>query len=607
MERRRHQHVQYLPTIPVRQQQWRYQCVHPGWVERQSLDRQCHSPGFFIRDNTVGNAGSVQAYTTNGSVTITNVDLDNIDDSTAINVVITGTGSASLSGVDIDDGTDGSGITVTTNSGNITLADVDVTNQSDGYTANLQTQSGSINITNGTSNGSTFEGGGVSLGFVANNQHGPITITGTSGGGNQITFTGADGSANNGATLSAPIVTLTRVTADNNDRNGIQISNVNQVTLNNVIATNNGTNIGGGTGGGGYSNDIGSGVYVSGSVGSFISVLDGTFTGNERYGIEVANPLNTSIFIGSSIDSCQTTGSSGGCTNVTPTTDTTAPGIAFVSRTPAANGSWLEQLQRHRHLVVYGRPIWCGFLHRHTNRHHRGFGQSVTGVCVNKAGLTATNTQSGINIDKTAPGIAFTSKSPSANGNGWNSTNVAVNWSCTDSLSGMASATTSQTVTTEGANQSSTGTCTDRAGNSASNTQTGINIDKSAPTGVALTPTGTLGTNGWYTSDVTITTTGTDSISGPVTCTGVQALNSDSAGTTFNGSCTNLAGVTANASPLTVKRDATNPVITFVSRTPANGSGWNNGNVTVNWSCTDANSGPVNAAVNQTVTTEGSN
>ena len=45
----------------------------------------------------------------------------------------------------------------------------------------------------------------------------------------------------NGATLSAPTITLTNVTARNNDLNGIAIANANTVTLNNVTATNNGT------------------------------------------------------------------------------------------------------------------------------------------------------------------------------------------------------------------------------------------------------------------------------------------------------------------------------------------------------------------------------
>ena len=85
-------------------------------------------------------------------------------------------------------------------------------------------------------------------------------------------------------------------------------------------------------------------------------------------------------------------------------------------------------------------------------------------------------------IDSVAPGITFTSRTPAANGFGWNNTTVTVNWACSDATSGPVAGAVSQSVTAEGLNQSSTGTCSDVAGNSASDTQTGISIDKTVPT-----------------------------------------------------------------------------------------------------------------------------
>jgi hypothetical protein len=61
--------------------------------------------------------------------------------------------------------------------------------------------------------------------------------------------------------------------------------------------------------------------------------------------------------------------------------------------------------------------------------------------------------------------------------------------------------------------------------------------------------------------------------------------------------------VTSSASPVVV--DNTAPVPELASRTPANGAGWNNGDVTVTWACTDATSGPVEATVSDTVSDEG--
>ena len=84
-------------------------------------------------------------------------------------------------------------------------------------------------------------------------------------------------------------------------------------------------------------------------------------------------------------------------------------------------------------------------------------------------------------VDTTAPGIAFAGRTPPANAFGWSNGSVTLEWSCSDAGSGVVSATTSETLTAEGANQSATGTCTDNAGNTATDTQTGIDIDLTDP------------------------------------------------------------------------------------------------------------------------------
>jgi len=81
--------------------------------------------------------------------------------------------------------------------------------------------------------------------------------------------------------------------------------------------------------------------------------------------------------------------------------------------------------------------------------------------------------------DTTAPEITFVSQEPAANSYGWNNTDVVVTWSCSDIV--WATWSTTTTVSTEGADQSATGTCTDGSNNSASDTVTGVSIDKTAP------------------------------------------------------------------------------------------------------------------------------
>ncbi|HWH28323.1 MAG TPA: hypothetical protein VNU26_05065, partial [Mycobacteriales bacterium] len=109
-----------------------------------------------------------------------------------------------------------------------------------------------------------------------------------------------------------------------------------------------------------------------------------------------------------------------------------------------------------------------------------GSGQSLEGTCTDKAGNTASNTQTDINIDKTPPGIVLLSRPP-ANANGWHNSDVTITWSCADALSGVVSETVSDVVSTDGSGQSAKGTCTDKAGNTASNTQSAINLDKTKP------------------------------------------------------------------------------------------------------------------------------
>lgn len=99
----------------------------------------------------------------------------------------------------------------------------------------------------------------------------------------------------------------------------------------------------------------------------------------------------------------------------------------------------------------------------------------------NGAGSGSNNTAT-VSIDTTKP-TASTSIAPSANANGWNNTVVVVSFSGSDSLSGIDTCSTPVPLSTDGAGQSASGACTDKAGNvSASATAININIDQTKPT-----------------------------------------------------------------------------------------------------------------------------
>jgi hypothetical protein len=208
-------------------------------------------------------------------------------------------------------------ITIYTSSGDITLDNVEVIQQGgNDYTANLDSTSGDITVQNSSFDGNN-SGNNRNRGFRAETNTGAITISDTSFSDARDCF-GFFGfcffdafANNNGATLSAPTVTLTNVTSNNNDLNGIQISDADVVTLSNVTGSNNGTSF--------FFFGFGSGVNVDGTGSTMVNVTGGTLSDNQFYGL--------SVFDGSinvySHPSCNDNGNPGpdpsGCYNILPT------------------------------------------------------------------------------------------------------------------------------------------------------------------------------------------------------------------------------------------------------------------------------------------------
>lgn len=220
---------------------------------------------------------------------------------------------------------------------------------------------------------------------------------------------------------------------------------------------------------------------------------------------------------------------------------------------------------------------------------------SPTGTCKDNAGnVSAPVSATNINIDETPP-VVSGSAAPAANGNGWNNTPVTVTFSATDSLSGVAQngCQIPVVLSANGSAQSSTGTCSDRAGNSASATVSGINIDTIPPVATA-TATPAANAAGWNNSSVTVSFSGTDNLSGSgiASCSPNVLLTNSGAAQIATGGCGDKAGNSSPQIKATVSIDETPPAISITS--PANGASYASGSiVNAAYTCADALSGVV--------------
>lgn len=227
---------------------------------------------------------------------------------------------------------------------------------------------------------------------------------------------------------------------------------------------------------------------------------------------------------------------------------------------------------------------------------------AVTSTSSYEAAYTA------VNCDTAGPDITAT-VAPPANAFGWNNTDVAVTFSCTDS-SGVAGCAGDTTLTNEGLGQTVSGDAVDAQGNHSSSVVGPINIDKTAPTLVGA-PTTTPNAAGWFNGDVTVTWTGDDGLSGldPATQPADSRVTGEGGNLTAGPvTIADKAGNTsAPASVTGIKIDRTAPVITGRPTTTPNADGWYRTAVTVDFTCTDAVSGVAQCPTSAVVGTDGAN
>jgi hypothetical protein len=181
-----------------------------------------------------------------------------------------------------------------------------------------------------------------------------------------------------------------------------------------------------------------------------------------------------------------------------------------------------------------------------------GEDQGDTGTATDNAGNTNTDSVTNVDVDLTAPTIsAALDISPDVSG--WFNILTGaptVNYTCGDALSGLASCVSAagdpadSYTFPEGEDQGDTGTATDNAGNTNTDSVTNVDVGPDAPT-VTVTPARAADYAGWYNAPVVFDTAGSDSTSGvsDANCSlNYNYTGPDGTGLTRSGSCTDNAG-----------------------------------------------------------------
>jgi len=341
----------------------------------------------------------------------------------------------------------------------------------------------------------------------------------------------------------------------------------------------------------------------------------------------VCTPASGGTFaLGTNTVSCSATDEAGNVSsaafNIT-VQDTTAPIVSIARMTPANGGGWNNQdvsLQVScSDAVGIASVLATGAAAASTTPAtpstsealavtvtSEGVNQSVIATCTDTAGNQSTDSISAVNIDKTKPVISG-SRTPAANGNGWNNTDVTVSFVCAEVGAVQAGIATDTvvggTLTAEGHNQSlsNSGACLDQAGNAADPaTVSGISIDKTKPVitwNFANDSCSLVGNSGWCRGTQTATFSAADVLSGLADTSYVNFTRS----TQVNGAnvliasgevCDLAENCAASLDAGPYKIDSEGPV--NVIGTPsysANSAGWYKAPVTINFSGQDAASG----------------
>lgn len=200
----------------------------------------------------------------------------------------------------------------------------------------------------------------------------------------------------------------------------------------------------------------------------------------------------------------------------------------------------------------------------------------------------------------TTPPVITPTISPAANANGWHNGDATVSWTVTDAESAFTTTGCATTVLTG----SGSLTCSATSDGGTSSATVSVQIDALAPTIIAAATT-SPNEAGWYKSDVTIAFTCADTGGSGLdgSCPTAQTLSAS--GSNTQQTISDLAGNSATSNIVAVKVDQAAPAVTAGIAPAPNANGWNNTDVTVTFTCTDALSGCTSESESFPLSSEG--
>jgi hypothetical protein len=268
--------------------------------------------------------------------------------------------------------------------------------------------------------------------------------------------------------------------------------------------------------------------------------------------------------------------------------DATKPAVTASASRPAGTNGW------------YSAPLTVGFTGSDAtsgvdtcdaDKTYAGpdaVSTAVTGSCRDKAG-NSQNGQLALKYDATAPQVTA-SASRVADANGWYNHALSVSFGGTDPTAGIDTCDAAKSYSgPDGAAASVTGSCRDKAGNTAS-APLGLKYDATAPALTGITPSRPPDADQWYNRALSVQFQGADGMSGVESCTQVNYGGPDNVAASVSGSCGDKAGNRTASSAFAFKYDATAPAVTATPERVADANGWYNHALSVSFAGADATS-----------------